>query len=144
MPTLSLEIANRMIAAAVDYARKEKFKPMTFCVLDTGGHLISAQRQDGSGNLRYEIAFGKAWGALGVGHSTRWLMEDLGARFPLFVQSMMPASNGRVVPMLGGVLIRDADGVLLGAMGATGELAAKDEAVVIHAIQSCDLVADLS
>jgi uncharacterized protein GlcG (DUF336 family) len=57
---------------------------------------------------------------------------------------MMPASNGRVVPMLGGVLIREADGVLLGAMGATGELAAKDEAVVIHAIQSCDLVADLS
>lgn len=144
MPTLSLETANRMIAAAIDYSRKEKFKPMTFCVLDTGGHLISAQRQDGSGNLRYEIAFGKAWGALGVGHSTRWLMEDLGARFPLFVQSMMPASNGRVVPMLGGVLIRDADGVLLGAMGATGELAAKDEAVVIHAIQSCDLVADLS
>lgn len=144
MPTLSLETANRMIAAAIDYSRTEKFKPMTFCVLDTGGHLISAQRQDGSGNLRYEIAFGKAWGALGVGHSTRWLMEDLGARFPLFVQSMMPASNGRVVPMLGGVLIRDADGVLLGAMGATGELAAKDEAVVIHAIQSCDLVADLS
>jgi uncharacterized protein GlcG (DUF336 family) len=133
-----------MIAAAIDYSRTEKFKPMTFCVLDTGGHLISAQRQDGSGNLRYEIAFGKAWGALGVGHSTRWLMEDLGARFPLFVQSMMPASNGRVVPMLGGVLIREADGVLLGAMGATGELAAKDEAVVIHAIQSCDLVADLS
>lgn len=144
MPSLSLDTANRMIAAAIDYARKEGFKPMTFCVLDTGGHMVSAQRQDGSGNLRYEIAFGKAWGALGVGHSTRWLMEDLGARFPLFVQSMMPASNGRVVPMLGGVLIRDGDGVLMGAMGATGELAAKDEAVVIHAIRSCGLVADLS
>lgn len=144
MSILNLETANKMLAAALAYSRREKLNAMTFCVLDTGGHLISAQREDGAGNLRYEIAFGKAWGALGVGHSTRWLMEDLGARFPLFVQSMMPASNGRVVPMLGGVLIRDADGKLLGAMGATGDLASRDEAVVVHAIESCGLVADLS
>jgi uncharacterized protein GlcG (DUF336 family) len=141
--SISLEMANKGIAAALRMAREKKMHAMTICVLDTGGHLVSAQREDNSGNFRFEIAFGKAWGALGMGHSTRWIQEDLGPRFPLFVNSLSVASQGRLIPMLGGVLIRSKSGELMGAVGVTGDLAANDEAVAVAAIEACGLTADL-
>ncbi|HTN61190.1 MAG TPA: heme-binding protein [Devosia sp.] len=144
MPNIALETANRIIANGIEEARKHGFKPLTFCVLDTGGHLVSAQREDGSGILRFEIAFGKAWGSLGMGHSTRYLQDFLAVNRPRFVDALAVASDGRFIPVLGGVLIRNTAGELIGALGITGDTADNDELVAVAAVEKTGLVADLS
>lgn len=144
MPNINMETANRVLANCILVARERNFKPLTFCILDTGGHLVSAQREDNSGILRFEIAFGKAWGALGMGHSTRYLQEYLAVQRPRFVDALAVASDGRFIPVLGGVLIRDAEGQLLGALGITGDTADNDELVAVEAVSRAGLVADLS
>jgi uncharacterized protein GlcG (DUF336 family) len=140
--SIDLQTANKVIAAGIAFARDKKMKPLTFVILDTGGHLVSAQREDGSGILRFEIAFGKAWGGLGMGHSTRYLQEYLAVNRPRFVDALAVASNGRFIPVLGGILIRDKAGALLGALGITGDTADNDELVAVEAVQQAGLVAD--
>lgn len=142
MSSIDLETANKMIANGVAFAREKKMKPLTFCVLDTGGHLVSAQRENGSGILRFEIAFGKAWGGLGMGHSTRYLQEHLAKTRPRFVDALAVASDGRFIPVLGGVLIRNGAGAVVGALGITGDTAENDELVAVEAVQRTGLVAD--
>ena len=141
--TISLEAANRIIAQALQVARDLKLSPITICVLDRGGHLVSAQRQDESAILRFEIAFGKAWASLGVGHSSRFLQDKLAHQRPHFVDAMAAASAGRFIPVAGGVLVRQADGTLLGAVGVTGDSADNDERIAVAAIEHCGFRADL-
>jgi uncharacterized protein GlcG (DUF336 family) len=141
---INLETANKVIAHGIASAREKELKPLTFCVLDTGGALVSAQREDDSGILRFEIAFGKAWGSLGMGHSTRYLQEHLAKNRPRFVDALAVASNGRFIPVLGGVLIRDQHGKLMGALGITGDTAENDELVAVEAVERAGLKADLS
>lgn len=142
MSAIDLETANKVIAAGIAFARKNAMNPLTFCVLDPGGHIVSAQREDHSGILRFEIAFGKAWGSLGMGHATRYLQETLAKNRPRFVEALAVASDGRFIPVLGGVLIRDAAGHVVGALGVTGDTAENDELVAIAAVQSVGLAAD--
>jgi uncharacterized protein GlcG (DUF336 family) len=142
LSSIDLQTANKVIAAGIAFAREKKMKPLTFVVLDTGGHLVSAQREDNSGILRFEIAFGKAWGSLGMGHSTRYLQDYLAVNRPRFVDALAVASNGRFIPVLGGVLIRDKSGTLLGALGITGDTADNDELVAVEAVQRAGLAAD--
>jgi uncharacterized protein GlcG (DUF336 family) len=144
MSTIKLATANTIIANGIAAARERSLKPLTFCVLDPGGHLVSSQREDNSGILRFEIAFGKAWGSLGMGHSTRYLQEHLAKNRPRFVDALAVASDGRFIPVLGGVLIRDADGELVGALGITGDTAENDEIVAVEAVERSGLKADLS
>lgn len=144
MPNIDLNTANSIVAHAIAVAREHAFKPLTFCVLDTGGHLVSAQREDNSGILRFEIAFGKAWGSLGMGHSTRYLQDFLAVNRPRFVDALAVASDGRFIPVLGGLLIRDAAGELLGALGITGDTAENDELVAVEAVKRAGLVPDLA
>lgn len=142
MLSIDRETANKIIAAGIAFAREKKMKPLTFCVLDPGGHLVSAQREDGSGILRFEIAFGKAWGSLGMGHATRYLQETLAKNRPRFVDALAVASGGRFIPVLGGVLIRDGEGHVIGALGITGDTAENDEIAAIEAVQRTGLTAD--
>jgi uncharacterized protein GlcG (DUF336 family) len=142
LSSIDLQTANKVIAAGIAFAREQKMKPLTFVILDTGGHLVSAQREDNSGILRFEIAFGKAWGSLGMGHSTRYLQDYLAVNRPRFVDALAVASNGRFIPVLGGVLIRDKAGALLGALGITGDTADNDELVAVEAVLRAELVAD--
>lgn len=144
MSAIDLETANKVIANGIAAAHERKLKPLTFCVLDPGGALVSAQREDNSGILRFEIAFGKAWGGLGMGHSTRYLQEHLAKNRPRFVDALAVASGGRFIPVLGGVLIRDKDGKLMGALGITGDTAENDEIVAVEAVERTGLKADLS
>ena len=141
--TIDLETANAVIAAAIKAGRARNLKPLTLCVLDPGGHIVSAQREDHSGILRFEIAFGKAWGALGMGHSTRYLQEFLAKNRPRFVDALAVAADGRFIPVLGGALIRSADGTLVGAIGVTGDTAENDEIVAVEGVEACHLKADL-
>ena len=115
--------------------------PLTVAVLDAGGHLVAFKREDKSGILRHDIAHGKAWGALGMGFGSRTLSERA-ANTPQFFSALYAASGGRMVPAPGGVLIRDAGGDVIGAVGISGDVSDKDEACAIAGIEAAGLVAD--
>ena len=132
--TLSLEKAEQIIESTLVIAQREKLLPLTVVVLDSGGKLIAMKSQDGSGLLRFDIAFGKAWGSLGMGISSRLIRDRLAAR-PQFQNALMAASNGQMVPVPGGVLIEDANEITIGAVGISGDTSEKDEFCAITAIQ---------
>ncbi len=117
------------------------FSPLTVVVLDAGGHIVSAKRGDGSGILRIEIAMGKAWGALGMGFGTRNL-AGRASKAPIFFAALAAASHGRMVPVPGGVLIRDASGSVIGAVGISGDTSDNDELCCVAGIEAAGLKAD--
>lgn len=143
MTTLNLKTANQMIAAARTLARQKQLRPMTFCVLDRNGHIVSAQREGGGTLLAFDLAYAKAWGCLGLGHSTRYFKDVLVKQRPEMVASLDTVSRGRFVAEYGGVLVRDAAGELLGAIGVSGDVDTNDEAIAVAAIQEAGLRADL-
>lgn len=140
MPKLTLAVANALIAAALSKARDGAMKPLSVAVLDAGGHLVAFQKEDGSSMLRFEIAAGKAYGALAVGMGSRWLNTAAIER-PHFIAGLSDVSGGRIVPVPGGVLIRAADGELLGAVGITGDTSDNDELCAVTAIEMAGLTA---
>ncbi|UVK50205.1 heme-binding protein (plasmid) [Mesorhizobium sp. AR02] len=134
MTKLTLEVANSIISRACSTASGKGLKPLSVAVLDAGGHLVAFQKQDGASMLRFEIAFGKAYGALAVGFGSRWL-DKASADRPHFVAGLTAISGGKIVPVPGGVLVRDEAGRLLGAVGITGDTSDNDEAVAVEAIE---------
>ncbi|MCU0831278.1 MAG: heme-binding protein [Rhizobiaceae bacterium] len=139
--TLTLDLANRLIAGVFAHGAAHGFKPLSAVVLDAGGHVKAFQRQDGASMLRFEIASGKAYGALAVGVGSRWLGNQAKDR-PHFLEGLSGVSGGRIVPVAGGVLIRTGEGALLGAIGVTGDTSDNDEAAALAAISAEGLVAD--
>jgi uncharacterized protein GlcG (DUF336 family) len=135
MADLKLAQASSIIDAALAEARKRNFAPVAIAVLDAGGHLIAFKREDGAGFARFDIAYGKAWGALGMGFGTREL-ADRGTRFPAFVAAISTATQGRMIPSPGGVLIVDHDNEVIGAVGISGDTGDNDEACAIVGIES--------
>lgn len=138
---ISLEQARAVVDAALAAGRAAGMQPLTVAVLDPGGHLVALAREDGSGILRPQIATGKAWGALGMGFGTRELAARA-ERMPAFVASLGPLSDGRIVPVPGGVLIRDASGALLGAAGISGDTSDNDETAAVAGIHTAGLTPD--
>ncbi len=137
---ITLEQAKEITTAAIQRARELGAAPLTVAVLDTGGHLVVLHREDNSGILRPQIATAKAWGALGMGLSSR----ELGRRaelVPHFFSALSVASEGRMVPVPGGVLIRGA-GVLIGAVGVSGDTSDMDETCAIAAVIQAGLDPD--
>jgi uncharacterized protein GlcG (DUF336 family) len=130
---MTLEQANMIVGAAFAEGRSRNLKPLSVAVLDAGGHLIAFQKQDGSSMLRFEIAFGKAYGALAVGFGSRWL-DKAAADRPHFVAGLNAVSGGNIVPVPGGVLVLDSDRRLIGAVGVTGDTSDNDEAAAVSAI----------
>jgi uncharacterized protein GlcG (DUF336 family) len=139
--SVTLAQASTIVDVALKRAREMKLVPMTVAVLDGGGHLVAFKREDKSGILRYDIAYGKAWGALGMGFGSRTLFERA-ANTPQFFTALYAASGGRVVTNPGGVLIRDAGGDIIGAVGISGDTSDKDEACAIVGIEAAGLKAD--
>lgn len=111
--SVTLAQASTLVDAALKKARDLKQMPQTIIVLDAGGHVVCAKREDGSGIIRYDIAFGKAYGALGMGWGSRTSMERA-AQNPNFFAAVEAACGGRMVPNPGGVLIRDAGNGIVG------------------------------
>jgi uncharacterized protein GlcG (DUF336 family) len=130
-------IADRTLAKG----REIDCQPLTVAVLDDGGHLVVLKREDGSGILRPQIAVGKAWGALGMGRPSRFI-EKLAQDRPYFVDALSDLSEGRLVPVAGGVLIRSTDGGLLGAVGVTGDVSDRDEICAVAGVEAAGLVAE--
>lgn len=141
MPELTLETANAIITGAFARAKEENFRPLGVSVLDAGGHLVSFQRQDGASFLRPEMSAGKAYGALAIGMGSRRL-EAIAKERPHLMSGVADVSGGRIVPAAGGVLIRAADGTVLGAVGISGDTSDNDEAAAIAGVESAGLIAD--
>lgn len=141
MNALTLDLASRIVDAALAAARKQTLKPLAVVVLDGGGHDIVLKREDGCGILRVDIARGKAWGALGMGLGSRDLARKA-EQNPRFFAALAAASGGRVIPNPGGVLVRDAAGDVIGAVGISGDQSDRDEACAIAGIEAAGLRAD--
>jgi uncharacterized protein GlcG (DUF336 family) len=139
--SVNLAQATTIIDVALKRAREMNLAPLSVAVLDAGGHLVAFKREDRSGILRYDIAYGKAWGALGMGFGSRTLFERAAAA-PQFFNALYAASGGRMVTNPGGILIRDAGGDVIGAVGISGDTSDNDEACAIAAVSAAGLTAD--
>ena len=140
MAALRLSQASTIIDAALSKAREKNLAPIAVAILDAGGNLIAFKREDGAGIVRFDIAYGKAWGSLGMGFGTRELAERA-AKAPTFVAALAAISNGRMVPSPGGVLIANADREVIGAVGISGDTGANDEECAIAGISAVGLSA---
>ena len=134
---LTLEKATIIVDRALAKARETKIRPLCVAVLDDGGNLKALKRDDGASILRPQIAIGKAWGAIGMGESSRSLGDRLKER-PAFLGALSDMSGGKVVPVAGGVLLLDGNAII-GAAGASGGTADEDEACVVAGIQAAGL-----
>jgi uncharacterized protein GlcG (DUF336 family) len=138
--SVTLAQASTIVDVALKKGRDTNCAPLTVAVLDAGGHLVAFKREDKSGILRYDIANGKAWGALGMGFGSRELADRAGKN-PLFFGVLATVSQGRLIPVPGGVLIKDAEGSVLGAVGISGDTSDKDEVCAIAGIEAAGLKA---
>jgi uncharacterized protein GlcG (DUF336 family) len=138
MSQLALAQAEIIIDTAIETRRRLGFDPLTVAVLDPGGHLIALKREDGCGILRADLAAAKAWGALGMGYSSREIATRA-AKTPAFYDALVTVSRGRLVPGPGGVLVFDPSGALLGAVGISGDTGDNDEACAIAAVEATGL-----
>ena len=141
--TLNLDIARAIVAAVRAAGRGRELTPLTVVVLDAGGHVVVAEREDGASIKRFEIAFGKAHGALALGLGSRALMARAEQQ-PYFIAAATSAVGGNLVPVPGGVLVRDSDGLrLLGAVGVSGDTSDNDEFAAVAGIEAVGLVAQV-
>jgi uncharacterized protein GlcG (DUF336 family) len=136
--SVSLEQANRLLAAAMARATEAGYRPMAVVVLDAAGHLVSAQRQDGASMFRIDIATGKAWASIGMGASSR-VLTPRAKDMPAFFGALASAGQGRFIPQTGAVLVKDAAGAVLGAVGASGGTGDEDEEICLAGVRAAGL-----
>ena len=141
MTTITLRKARTIIAKALAKGREQGMKPLAVCVLDAGGHLKAFERQDGASNGRFEIARGKASGALEMGLGSRALFERA-EKQAYFLLAVGRIFRHGLVPVPGGVLVRDPKGGLIGAVGISGDNSDNDEAAAIAGIEAAGFAAD--
>ena len=140
---LKLEQANQIVSAAFAKAADMKIKPIAVVVLDEAGNIVSAQRQDGASMFRFDVALGKAWGAVAMGASSRALAKRAKDN-PNFFITLADTAKGKFLPQTGAALIKDASGAIIGSAGASGGTGDEDEACCVHGIQQAGLTADAS
>ena len=138
--TIELDTARRLVAETRAAAKERGLQPLTVVVLDAGGHVVAAEREDGSSSRRFDIAYGKAHGAIALGLGSRALMSRAEQQ-PYFIAAVTSAVGGSLVPVPGGVLVRDGEGTLLGAVGVTGDTSDNDEAAAVAGIEAVGLTA---
>jgi uncharacterized protein GlcG (DUF336 family) len=135
---VTLEQAQRIVQGALAHAREKQFKPMGVVVLDPSGDLVAFAREDGASMFRFDIARGKAWGAVGFGASSRALAERARDN-PNFFVTLAATAQGKFLPQTGAVLIQDEQGRVLGAAGASGGTGDEDEAICAAGVQAAGL-----
>lgn len=137
---ITLEQARAVISATLAAGGQRGFQPLTVVVLDSGGHVTAAERQDGSSTRRFEIAHGKAHGAISLGVGSRALMQRAEQQ-AYFIAAATAAVGGAMVPVPGGVLVRDGDGRTIGAVGVSGDTSDNDETAAVAGIEAAGLEA---
>ena len=137
----TMDVALELCRRALAEGRQRGLAVLTAAVLDAGGHLMALLRSDGSSLLRPQIAVAKAWGVLAMGFGGREIARRAGLQ-PAFYAALSDLSAGQMIPVPGGVLVRDAQGALLGAIGVTGDTSDNDELCAVAAVRALGLVAD--
>jgi len=137
--TLSLDQANRIIAAALARSTESGYKPMAVVVLDDAGHVKAVQRQDSASMLRVDIATGKAWAAVGMGAASRVLTQRA-KDLPAFFNAVAASAQGKYIPQTGAVLVKDPSGQVIGAVGASGGTGDEDELICAAGVEAAGLV----
>lgn len=140
MTSLTLFQSQQIITAALAASKLAGYQPMAIAVLDASGDLKAFVREDGASMFRFEVARAKAWGAVGMGVSSRVLGERAKAN-PNFFVALAATANGKFLPQTGAVLIKDAAGLVIGAAGASGGTGDEDEAICIAGIKATGLEA---
>ena len=140
--TLTLDIARRILDAALAKSIELKLKPLAIAVLDPRGCMVAFAAQDGTSLLRGEVARGKAYGALALGIGSRAIFKRAQEQ-AFFVDAVNTLAQGAIVPVPGGVLIRDSTGALVGAAGISGDTSDNDELCALAGIAAAGLVADV-
>jgi uncharacterized protein GlcG (DUF336 family) len=138
---MKLEVAQKVVAAALASGRSHSFKPLGVAVLDARGALKAFAAEDGTSLRRAEIATGKAHGALAMGLGSRTIGK-MAAERPHFVAAVTHAVGGSLIPVPGGVLVRDSAGAVIGAVGVTGDTSDNDEVAAVAGITAAGLKAD--
>ena len=141
MDAMLLEPADMIADKALQKGRELRFAPLTVVVLDAGGQMKVLKRDDNASLLRPEIAFGKAWGVLGMGFGGRELARRA-EQMPVFFNALNAMSGGRMVPLPGGVLIRNSGGQLIGSVGISGDTSDNDEICAVHGVEAAGLIPD--
>lgn len=141
MSSLSLNAAQTILSTALDHCRKGNFKPMAVVVLDARGAVKVSAAEDGTSLKRFEVAHGKAYGALSLGMGSRSIFKRAKEQ-AFFIASVTDVVGGALVPVPGGVLIRDAGGEIVGAVGISGDTSENDEAAAMAGIAAAGLVGD--
>jgi uncharacterized protein GlcG (DUF336 family) len=136
---MNLETARTIVATALAFGRERNLAPLTVVVLDAGGHITAVEREDGCSNKRFEIAYGKAHGAISLGMGSRALGERAEAQ-PYFIAAATH-SVGALIPVPGAVLLLDDTGVIVGAVGISGDTSDNDEAACIAGAAAAGLTA---
>ena len=138
--SLTLDQSNRIIAAALARSTEAGYKPMAVVVLDQAGHVKAVQRQDGASMLRVDTATGKAWAAIGMGAASRVLTQRA-KDLPAFFNAIAASAQGKFIPQTGAVLIKQPDGAVVGAVGASGGTGDEDELICIAGVEAAGLQA---
>ena len=141
MSEIKLADAEAIIDAIFALAADRQWKPMAVAVTNQGSSVIAFKKQDDSSMLRFEMAFGKCYGALALGRSTS-LVRARAEQRPLFMDYLFKASEGKIFAEDGGLLVRDSEGLLLGAVGVTGERPERDEEIAAHGIRAAGFLTD--
>jgi len=136
--TMNLASATAIAGGALAEARAVGAQPLAVIILDGGGHPVAFQREDGASLFRFDIARAKAMGALGMGADTRAIATRAAAN-PVFFTSVAIASHGNLALSPGGVLVRDAAGAIVGAVGISGDTGDVDEACAFAGIAAAGL-----
>jgi len=141
MTDLTLSQAQSIVSAALAEARRRSLKPMVVAVLDARGAYKALAAEDGTSLKRAEIAHGKAHGALALGMGSRAIAERAMEQ-AYFVAAVSHVAGGALIPVAGGVLVRDEAGALLGAVGLSGDTSDNDEAAALVGIAAAGLMGD--
>ncbi len=140
MQTLTLQQANQIITAALAKSKEMGYQPMGIAVLDGAGNLKAFASEDGASMFRFDIARAKAWGAVGMGVSSRTLAERAKGN-PNFFVSLAATAEGKFLPQTGAVVIKDTGGKVIGAVGASGGTGDEDELICIAGVQAAGYTA---
>jgi uncharacterized protein GlcG (DUF336 family) len=143
MAKLTLKQANTIIEQAIAKAHEMKIKPLTVVVLDDSGNIVAVQRDDNASMFRFDVALGKAWGAVAMSCSSRALGKRAKDN-PNFFLTLAATAKGKFLPQTGAVVIKNAQGEILGAAGASGGTGDEDEACCAYGVEKAGLTADAS
>ncbi|MCE8025425.1 MULTISPECIES: GlcG/HbpS family heme-binding protein [Halomonadaceae] len=139
---LGRQQARMIIDGAFGYGRSADMQPITVVVLDGGGHVVAAEREDGCAPLRFPVARGKAFAALGNGASSG-VVGSRNAERPAFLASVAAAADGNFIPVAGGVLVLDEEAHVIGAVGVSGASSDEDESAALAGIRAAGFAAGL-